>query len=153
MLADALHQGGQAREALALFEEAEAIQVQRQPTQPRLYSLSGYHYCDLLLARSQAQATIKRANYALYIATHGSRTLLDIALANLTLGRAHAHSPWRPRDPAPERFLEQQPPVFLSRGRRNEDLAGNVPAWPRAISTSVLMACASPEPTICCRRR
>ena len=48
--ADALHQAGHREEALALFQEAEAMQAEHQPGYPRLYSLQGFRYCDLLLA-------------------------------------------------------------------------------------------------------
>jgi hypothetical protein len=46
--ADALHQAGQP--AAALFAKAEAMQAARQPAYPLLYSLSGFWYCDWLLA-------------------------------------------------------------------------------------------------------
>ncbi len=48
-LADALHQAGQLELSSATFHEAEAIQAEMQPKHPRLYSLAGYRYCDLLL--------------------------------------------------------------------------------------------------------
>jgi hypothetical protein len=47
--ADALHQAGRWAEAEPLFAEAEAMQAERQPKYPRLYSLRGFQYCDLLL--------------------------------------------------------------------------------------------------------
>ena len=51
-LADALHQAGRWEESAASFREAEAMQAERQPEYPRLYSLRGYRYCDLLLSRA-----------------------------------------------------------------------------------------------------
>ena len=54
--ADALHQGGRRDEARQLFEEAEAIQAERQPEYPRLYSLQGFRYCDLLLSEAERAA-------------------------------------------------------------------------------------------------
>ena len=48
-LADARHQAGERARAEALFQEAERLQAERQPEYPRLYSLQGYRYCDLLL--------------------------------------------------------------------------------------------------------
>ncbi len=48
-LADALHQAGQGEASAASFREAEAMQAEWQPQYPRLYSLRGYLYCDLLL--------------------------------------------------------------------------------------------------------
>src|SRR6185295_14837963 len=54
--ADALHQAGRRAEALALFREAEGIQAEWQPGYPRLYSLAGFRYCDLLLAEAERAA-------------------------------------------------------------------------------------------------
>ena len=53
-LADALHQAGRWEESAASFREAEAMQAERQPEYPRLYSLQGYRYCDLLLSAGSA---------------------------------------------------------------------------------------------------
>jgi tetratricopeptide (TPR) repeat protein len=87
--ADALHQAGKAARAQALFDKAEALQAGHQPPYPpRLYSLGGYHYCDLLLAEGRAAEVRERAAYALSIVLRGSRILLDIALNHLSLGRA-----------------------------------------------------------------
>nr|VFJ78439.1 MAG: hypothetical protein BECKFW1821C_GA0114237_11831 [Candidatus Kentron sp. FW] len=47
---DARHQAGDRGEALALFQAAEAMQKEDQPQYPRLYSLPGFRYCDLLLS-------------------------------------------------------------------------------------------------------
>lgn len=58
-LADALHQQGQAAEALRLFQEAETLQRQMQPDYPPLYSLQGFQYVDLLLADSEQAAWAK----------------------------------------------------------------------------------------------
>src|SRR6185295_8325663 len=54
--ADALHQAGRRAEALALFREAEGMQAEWQPEYPRLYSLQGFRYCDLLLAEAERAA-------------------------------------------------------------------------------------------------
>lgn len=48
--ADVLRQAGRWIEAKALFEKAEQMQAERQPSYPMLYSLQGFHYSDLLLA-------------------------------------------------------------------------------------------------------
>jgi tetratricopeptide (TPR) repeat protein len=48
-LGDALHQTGRRVDALALFREAEAMQAKAWPQYPLLYSLRGFHYCELLL--------------------------------------------------------------------------------------------------------
>ncbi len=54
--ADALYQAGQPQAATALFCAAEAIQAERQPDYPLLYSLPGFRYCDLLLAAPELAA-------------------------------------------------------------------------------------------------
>jgi tetratricopeptide (TPR) repeat protein len=87
-LADALHQAGRIEEGEALFRKAEAMQEERQPQAPLLYSLQGYRYCDLLLGRGQAGEVLKRAEQTLeWAKQYGS--LLDLALDHLSLGRAH----------------------------------------------------------------
>jgi hypothetical protein len=49
--ADALHQLGRRSEAEARLREAEQMQANKsQPEYPLLYSISGFQYCDLLLA-------------------------------------------------------------------------------------------------------
>jgi tetratricopeptide (TPR) repeat protein len=106
-LADAFHQAGRLGDARALFEKAEAIQAEWQPQYPRLYSLQGYQYCDLLLrpaeppawgraagvdrdaARRACNEARKRAAQTLEW-TSRQLSLLTIALDHLTLGRAHA---------------------------------------------------------------
>jgi len=55
VLADALHQAGHREESAAAFREAEAMQAERQPHYPRLYSLRGYRYCDLLLGVAEPE--------------------------------------------------------------------------------------------------
>ena len=54
--ADALHQAGRRDEARQLFAEAEALQAERQPSYPRLYSVQGFRYCDLLLSDAERAA-------------------------------------------------------------------------------------------------
>jgi len=107
-LADALHQAGQREESAEVFREAEAIQAERQPEHPRLYSLPGYRYCDLLLSRAEPEdgaglaanpeqarqfreacrEVWERAGEVIKSA-ESNHWLLDIALDHLTLGRAH----------------------------------------------------------------
>jgi tetratricopeptide (TPR) repeat protein len=55
-LADALHQAGRPDDARRLFEQAEAMQAERQPEYPRLYSLGGFRYCDFLLSAVERAA-------------------------------------------------------------------------------------------------
>ena len=86
-LADALHQAGQLAEAEAAFHEAEELQKKRQPDFPLLYSLQGFLYCDLLMSQGKVQEVARRAEQAIKIAER-NHWLLDIALDNLSLGRA-----------------------------------------------------------------
>jgi tetratricopeptide (TPR) repeat protein len=109
ILADALHQAGRWEESRGAFREAEALQAERQPHYPRLYSLQGHRYCDLLLAfaepedgagldgvagseayRRACEAVAERAAQALKWGEEGGwYSLLAIALDHLSLGRAH----------------------------------------------------------------
>ena len=86
--ADALHQAGHNQAAEKLFLEAESMQQKRQPEYPYLYSLQGFRFCDLLLSIGKVQEVLERARKALEIVLAGSNRLLDIALNNLTIGKA-----------------------------------------------------------------
>jgi tetratricopeptide (TPR) repeat protein len=110
-LADALHQAGRWEESAETFREAEALQAQWQPQYPRLYSLPGYRYCDLLLSRVEPEAgsaldglvadleAVRRLREACReVRERAEQTLewfedkyplLSIALDHLSLGRAH----------------------------------------------------------------
>lgn len=84
----ALDAAGRRDEAAALFADAERRQQAREPEHPRLYSVQGYRYCDLLLAKGAWAAARGRAAQTIIIARRNN-WLLDIALDTLTLGRAH----------------------------------------------------------------
>lgn len=107
--AAALHQSGRRDEAAVHFREAEQMQAKSQSEYPRLYSLQGFLYCDLLLAEVEraawsmrhserrmrnselievCHAVALRADTALQIVLNGSRNLLDIGVNHLTLGGA-----------------------------------------------------------------
>ena len=105
----ALHESGHRPQALALFREAEQLQQEWQPDYPRLYSLQGFRYCDLLLAEAEraagrgagagtaGAAVLSESREALREVEERSRQtlewvksqnwVLDIALDHLTLGR------------------------------------------------------------------
>ena len=89
-LADALHQRGEGAAAEKLFQEAETIQAEWQPTFPLLSSLRGFQYCDLLLSQGQPEAVQRRAAQTLEWAEQVGAALLTIALDHLSLGRAAA---------------------------------------------------------------
>ncbi|HSS77041.1 MAG TPA: TIR domain-containing protein [Thermoanaerobaculia bacterium] len=121
-LADALHQAGRWEESLEAFREAEAMQAEWQPEYPRLYSLRGYQYCDLLLSRAEpkdgagldglaanpeqvrrfrgaCREVRERATQTLQWG-EGGYSLLDIALDHLSLGRAYLGLALTAPDPA-----------------------------------------------------
>lgn len=110
-LADDLHQAGRWEESAEAFREAEALQAEWQPRYPRLYSVQGYQYCDLLLShgepengsgpdglaatpeaasrlREACQEVRGRAEETIKIAERNN-WLLDISLDHLSLGRSH----------------------------------------------------------------
>jgi len=87
MLAEVMHQSGEVQGAMALFSAAETMQRELYPETPFLFSMRGFYYCDLLLARGEWQEVERRAEQTIAIAT--SRGLLnDIALDHLSWGRA-----------------------------------------------------------------
>ena len=110
--ADALHQAGRWEESAAAFYEAEALQVKRQPEHPRLFSIQGYRYRELLLSRAEpedgsgmgglaaslteverfrptCEDVLERAKEALRISEGKYHSLLDVAINYLSLGRAY----------------------------------------------------------------
>lgn len=86
--ADALHQAGDRGEAARLFEDAEARQQAKPPQFPRLYSLQGFRYCDLLLDQGSGEEVVERAKL-LFSWRMESDSLLSLALEDLARGRAH----------------------------------------------------------------
>ncbi len=88
-IADALHQAGRLAEAEAAFREAEEMQKKNQPEFLLLYSVQGYHYCDLLLSQGKHAEVLRRASQTLEWAKQYNLQLLTLALDNLSLGRSH----------------------------------------------------------------
>ena len=86
--ADVMQAAGRREEAEQLFADAERRQRQSERNCPLLYSLQGYQYCDLLLAKGEWAAARDRAAQTLEWAK-ARQPLRDIALDRLTLGRAH----------------------------------------------------------------
>ncbi len=80
---------GEIARAQALFADADADarQKKRQPEYPRLYSLAGAHFCDLLLGEGRLKEVADRGAYALALAER-ENWVLDIGLENSSLGRA-----------------------------------------------------------------
>ena len=104
-LATILHQMGRLDASEALFQEAEALQEQRQPNLPFLYSVQGFQYCDLLLGpvatalwpgppAAEEQTLLATCRHVLERAEKFEQwrvpadSLLTVALEHLTLGRA-----------------------------------------------------------------
>jgi len=102
----ALHQAGRWEESLVAFRESEKLQVELTPSDPWLYSLQGYQYCDLLLAlaepangslleqvgeayRVACLEVVERAEHSIASFRPGAVELLMIALDHLSLARAH----------------------------------------------------------------
>ena len=72
-----------------MLREAERLQQQHQPQYRVLYSVQGYHFCDLLLAQGHVAEAQRRATQTLeWYAQSQELWLLDIALDHVTLGRA-----------------------------------------------------------------
>jgi hypothetical protein len=89
--AAALTCAGEIDRAAAIFADAEAIQGKRQSGMHQLYSLQGYQYGDLILARGDAVQALSRGRYLLdlaqrYLGRGGG--LDDIGYGLLLIGRA-----------------------------------------------------------------
>jgi hypothetical protein len=108
-LADALHQAGRRGESRSLFENAEYLQAEDQPTYPQLYSLWGFRYCDLLLSDAEyakwhcylLAPLIAPAEVCASVRDRALKTLgwitpnkchIEIALDHLTLARTALYS-------------------------------------------------------------
>lgn len=86
--ADALHQAGDTAAALALFREAEQLQQEWRSYAPRLYSLQGFRYCDLLLAQGSTAEVLERG-LEMYEWDKPYGRILDDALHQLTIGSVY----------------------------------------------------------------
>ncbi len=87
--ATTLHQAGSFAEAQAAFHEAEEMQKKDKQGFPLLYSQRGFQYCDLLLSQRD-YAEVERRVSKFFEWRQPNDPLLDIALENLSLGRALA---------------------------------------------------------------
>ena len=121
--ADALHQAGRRDESAVAFQEAEALQAEQQPQFPRLYSVRGYRYCDLLLGRQpwgggtrsdggieeRCQFVLERAGQSLRWTEAADPSILAFALDHLSLGRAHLGLVLESESPHPDPLPRQRP--------------------------------------------
>jgi tetratricopeptide (TPR) repeat protein len=127
-LADALHQNGQSQAAAHWFAEAEAMQQQRQPEYPFLYSGYGFQYCELLLEAGNWEAVLERASESLKI-TLSHNHLLSIALDHLSHARAHIVATQTQTDPS----HGQQAESYLNMAVEGLRKAGNMGYIPRGL--------------------
>ncbi len=88
VLASALHAAGRREQAEGLFEISDQEQSQVDDLYTILFSLRGYLYCVLLLEKGQFDRAMSRATKTLAWSQMNG-WLLEVALDNLTLGRAH----------------------------------------------------------------
>ena len=86
--ADALHQAGQFAQAGELFQAAEVLQQELQAGYPRLYSLQGFQYCDLLLAQGETEVVLERYEQWVEWRIQGD-PILDRSLEHLIVGRVY----------------------------------------------------------------
>lgn len=87
-LANTQHQAGKKKEVSILLRKAEKLRKEMQPRFPRLCSLPGFYYCELLLARGEVQEVQERAEEELDLWTNHFKDggSLDFSLPKLTLG-------------------------------------------------------------------
>jgi tetratricopeptide (TPR) repeat protein len=88
-LADVLYHAGRLSESEALIRRAEEIQKARDNRTHLLYSLPGFRYCALLLHQGKYLEVQIRAVQTLEWVKQYNRSLLDIALDSLSLGRSY----------------------------------------------------------------
>jgi hypothetical protein len=86
--AHALHTAGRRGDAERLFDDALKRQKRWRPEYPLLYGAAGRRYCEVLLARGEAEAAREYASRTLEWESTKS-SLATIAGDNSTLGRAH----------------------------------------------------------------
>lgn len=94
-----LHQLGDLEAARLLLDEADRITAVANPEHPRLFSLRGFQYHDLLLDLGETAEVLRRADANLEYAEQRSNPL-DRLFAHLALGRAHFELAQSDNDPA-----------------------------------------------------
>ena len=166
---DALHQAGRRAEAEARFREAEQMQAERQPAYPLLYSLSGFRYCDLLLAEAEraawgkdegrrrkdellavCRAVSERAAQTLKWVESWQLDILSIALDHLTLGRAALYAAILDSRDSALRFPHSELASAVS-GLRRAGTQDHLPrglltrAWQRSLTGALTSAQAGPD--------
>ncbi|WML89936.1 toll/interleukin-1 receptor domain-containing protein [Thiothrix lacustris] len=84
-LAHSLHQASEMNKAKRLYQQAEQIQKNQRSYEPYLYSIQGFHYCDLLLELEESKEASIRITESLRInQIHREMSLVSIALTKLS---------------------------------------------------------------------
>lgn len=89
-LANVLYHANHISDSVAAFRKAEEMQKKINKQPKILYSLNGFEYCNLLLNLGKNKVVQVRASQTIKIAKKNN-WLLNIALDNLSLGRAHLY--------------------------------------------------------------
>ncbi len=134
-LADALHQAGDRDRAEGLFRDAEARQKKMQTQYLYLFSLQGFQYCDLLLARARSGEVRKRVKRTLEWVTQHN-LLMAIALDKLSLGLAH----WQ-ESPSPGGTSAQTARQYLDRAVEGLREAGTLDRLPLGLLSRAGFLC------------
>ena len=158
-LIDAKHPSGRSGQldptpfshALAAFREAEAMQKERQPEYPQLYSTPGYKYCELLLEQchasriQQAQSGDGERRTGTPARHEGDEddgqecpSYEEQTLAQLREVRTRAETIMARRDPLPTYALLDRALDHLTLGRTWLLEAEFVLGWPRSPATGVV---------------
>ncbi len=86
-LANALYYANSISDSVVTFRKSEEM-LKKYDRKLFLYSTMGFQYCNLLLSQGKYEVVLNRANQTMKIAKKANN-LLDIALDNLSLGRAY----------------------------------------------------------------
>ncbi|MEA2691334.1 MAG: hypothetical protein QOJ16_721 [Acidobacteriota bacterium] len=165
-LAAALHQAGRRAESRLLFEDAESRQAARQPQYPRLYSLVGFQYCDLLQSDAERAAwqcflttTITTPNDACDTVTERAKgaqrawqelftnkpSLLEVALDHLSIARASFYNSAAISLPTVDHLIKDGITAAVNEFRA----AGDVSYLPLGLLTRAWLRCLSGDEQGC----
>lgn len=87
-MANALYYANRISDSVVIFRKSEEMFKKYNRKLSFLYSAMGFKYCNLLLSQRKYEVVLNRANQTMKIAKRGNNPL-DIALDNLSLGRAY----------------------------------------------------------------
>jgi hypothetical protein len=92
LLGNVLHHQNRLAEAERYFLQAENLQAEIEPELPFLYSIRGFHYCDLLLSLGRSGEVRERMPRIVEVDTR-QRRFIDVAIDKVVLGRAYLEDP------------------------------------------------------------